>query len=82
MLVRAMKTLQRTPLKALFNITSNDPALVEAAKEAGAKDEWLMPAKEKEEEEGGDAEQGKGGGKAKSKKDLKKEETKKEVSAT
>ena len=40
--VRAVKTLQRTSLRALFNLTSNDPAAVDAAKEAGAKDDWLM----------------------------------------
>ena len=42
-LVRAVKTVQRQPFKALLQITANDPDLVEKAKEAGAKDEWLMP---------------------------------------
>lgn len=54
-LVRAMKTLQRNALKTLFNITSNDPALVEAAKEAGAKDEWLLPTQGGQEEEEADS---------------------------
>ena len=65
-LVRAIKTLQRNSLKALFNITSNDPALTEAAKEAGAKEEWLMPSKGADEEEEGE----KGKDKSKSSKNL------------
>ena len=49
--VRAVKTLQRTSLKALFQLTSNDPAAVDAAREAGAKDDWLMSVGGAEEEQ-------------------------------
>lgn len=78
-LVRAMNLVQRTPLKALFNITSTDAALVEAAKEAGAKDEWLFEAST-----GGDEQEDLESPNAlkrqqTDKKNLKKEESKKQV---
>jgi hypothetical protein len=50
-LVRAVKTLQRAALKALCNITQSDVDLQAAAKEAGAKDDWLMPASTGEEDD-------------------------------
>jgi len=40
--VRATKTLQRAPLKALFNLTSGDEKMLDMAREAGAKEDWLI----------------------------------------
>ena len=50
-LVRAVKILMRAGTKALLNIASIDQSLLDAAKEAGAKDEWLLAPAEGGEEE-------------------------------
>ena len=61
-LVRTIKTMQRNPMKALLKITSSgDPTVLEAAKDAGAKDEWLMPAAEGDEEKPDSPTKGKSG---------------------
>lgn len=75
--VRAVKTMQRASLKALFNLTSNDEKAVEAAREAGAKDDWLISVGGGEE---GEAPESPGVEKKGSKKELKKGESKKDVS--
>ena len=67
--VRAVKTMQRASLKALFNLTSNDEKAVEAAREAGAKDDWLISVGGGEE---GEAPESPGVEKKGSKKELKK----------
>ena len=46
--VRTVKELQRSGLKALLNIVSTDPALMDMARQAGAKEEWLLPPAEGE----------------------------------
>ena len=50
-MVKAMDTVQKDLRKALQNCTNDDDNLFEAAKKAGANDEWLTPRPDEKEEE-------------------------------